>query len=257
VNEKPYRVEMGPKRIGYTPTISVVGPDGVVANETCGDYSARTYDFWVERLNAAYAQGRASAAPKEGEVERLMAECDRLRRELSRERRLMYGVQRLLDEHCRYMEENRELDNAARSALSPTSETVDAQYVVRNAGEYIIDGCPLGARFISDGKISVRYVFGEYNKIWDGSDVYEKTRFRLIKPLSPARPGQGAEMKKCNVLIRWRKAQADGSEMEYEKTTSFRWFWVAELYRRFAHWSVTGSGCTYIYSRAEQNKEQK
>ena len=97
----------------------LTGPTGFVVYRDSQEREAREQ---CKALNAAYAQGRASAAPKEGEVERLRAECDRRRRELSRERRLMYGVQRLLDEHCRYMEENRELDNAARSALSPASE---------------------------------------------------------------------------------------------------------------------------------------
>ena len=60
-NAGPYRVDIGTKPRGHSALITLIGPSGVVARESCGDYSKVTFDFWCARLNTAHAAGRASA----------------------------------------------------------------------------------------------------------------------------------------------------------------------------------------------------
>ncbi len=58
--EGPYRVRITSYGVGRTDTIAIVGPQGVCAYMSKGDYTEAEFKFWCNRFNAAYASGLAA-----------------------------------------------------------------------------------------------------------------------------------------------------------------------------------------------------
>ena len=57
-DDAPYFVQVEQGRPGYCSTIRLMGPCGVVANQSLGDHDSTTFNFWCGRLNDGHRYAR-------------------------------------------------------------------------------------------------------------------------------------------------------------------------------------------------------